>query len=196
VYIVQEAIIVNNLIQRCKSGDKEAFEELFDVYKSHVYKTALLFSKNRILAEDIAQEVFIRVFTKIKLYDEEYSFDVWLYKIVINVTRNMLRKQRWLSFFDPQENDFDQADLNTPDLNYIQKEQEIMIRQFIDHLPYKQKEVIILKYFKGFTQEEIANIIQIPLGTVKSRINGGLEKLRMKFDRKINYMEVLSDEQN
>lgn len=185
---------MEDLIRRCRNKDKEAMEHLYEKYKNQVYRTAFIITRSRMLAEDITQESFIRVFSKIDLYNEEYSFDSWLYKVVLNVSRNTIRKQKWENLLKPFKDAVEKPDMKTPSLELEQKEREEMLKEIIDGLSYKLKEVIVLKYYNCFSQEDIANILQIPIGTVKSRINSGLSKIRIRIERHKQVKEVLNYE--
>lgn len=185
---------MESLIQRCKARNREAQEELYENYKNQVYRTALLFTCNRTLADDITQETFIRLFDKINLYDESYPFQTWLYKVVLNVARNTLRKHKWETILNPFAEEYEKEDFNTPVYKFEKKEQQEILHSIVDCLPYKYQEVIILKYYNSFSQEEISNILQIPIGTVKSRINTALEKIRKKIKNTSSIKEVFNYE--
>lgn|GEM_PF-1536818 len=90
---------MDDLLQRCKEKDKEAWGVLFEKYHLQIYQTALIFAGNRTLAEDITQEAFIRAVTKINLFNPGCSFEAWLYRIVVNVSRNMIRSHKWTNLF-------------------------------------------------------------------------------------------------
>lgn len=168
-----------DLIEACKQNDRKAQEELFEKYKNQVHKTALIFCRNHSLADDITQESFIRIFQKLHLYDDNYPFEAWLYRVVINCARNVIKKQRWEKFFQPYENEIVDNIVFSDDIE--KHEERINLMKHLDELPLKHREVIVLKYFNGFSQDDISKILQIPVGTVKSRINTALEKLRKKL---------------
>lgn len=183
---------MEDLLQRCKEKDKEAWGILFEKYHVQIYQTALIFAGNRTLAEDITQEAFIRAVTKINLFNPGYSFEAWLYRIVINVSRNMIRNHKWTSLFQSFIKGTPNAkDVYDPFVVIEEDEQKKILQDIINELPYKVREVIILKYFNGFSQDEVAAILDIPVGTVKSRINTGLNKLRQKIKMHTSIKEVL-----
>lgn len=186
--------VMEEIIKRCKENDISAQSILYEKYIKQVYRTAYLLTKSKTLGEDISQETFIRVFSKITLFQEGKSFDSWLYTITLNVAKSIIRRQRWVNFFCPLEENEHLDDHNDLALNYEYKEREELIRKVIDGLPYKFKEVIILKYYNNFSQEEIADMLEIPVGTVKSRIHTGLDKIRKIIGNNISIMEVISYE--
>lgn len=180
---------MDEIIDRCKTGNVNAQEILYEKYSSKVYKTAFLLCKSRELAEDITQETFIRIFSKLYTFKgNENTFSSWLYSVTLNVAKNTFRKQRWLNFFSPIENHEDLESLSRIDEDYEKKEREELLFNAINMLPYKLKEIIILKYYNDFSQEEISNILNIPIGTVKSRINSSLKKIK-KFIGENNLLE-------
>lgn len=182
---------MQELIQRCINGDVEAMSLLYEKFRDQVYKTAYLLTRNATLSDDITQESFIRVFSKLSLYKPDYSFEGWLYKVVLNVYRNMARKERFVSTFLPFF-DVDIPDSRiTPAGSLERNEQKDVIAEILKKLPPKLREVIILKYFVLLSQEEIAGVLQIPVGTVKSRIHSGLDRIRSQIEANASMKEVL-----
>ena len=183
---------MQELIRRCMDRDEEAMSMLYEKYRDQVYKTAYLLTRNAALSDDIVQESFIRVFSKLHLYKADYSFESWLYRVVVNVYRNMARKERLIGTFLPIfDTDIPDSSI-TPDGNLVRSEQKDTISEIIRRLPPKLKEVIILKYFALLSQEEIAVALQIPLGTVKSRIHTGLDSIRNQIEADASIKEVLT----
>ncbi|EPZ52993.1 sigma-70 family RNA polymerase sigma factor [Alicyclobacillus acidoterrestris] len=127
--------------------------------------------------KDRLQETFIQVFRKYHMYDPSKPFEPWLYRITVNTSRNMMRKQRWLSFV-PETSDQIDLEAPTPIENLLSNETAAVIKQAIDQLNFKSREVIILHFFVGLTLNEVAETLGIPLGTCKSRLNSALTRLR------------------
>jgi RNA polymerase sigma-70 factor (ECF subfamily) len=183
---------MQEILQGCIEGNHEAMGKLYEKYRNQVYRTAYLLTRNAALSDDITQESFIRVFSKLSLYKSEYTFESWLYKVVLNVYRNMTRKERFLCTFLPF------LDVETPDggitpqKNLEQNEQKDVLSEIVRTLPGKTREVIILKYFAMLSQEEIAEALQIPVGTVKSRIHTGLDRIRSQIEADASIKEVLT----
>lgn len=181
---------MEEIIKMCKQKDILAQSILYEQYSKQVYRTAYILTKSKTLAEDITQETFIRVFSKINLFKEGKSFNSWLYTITLNVAKNILKRQKWVNFFCPLEEDEPFCNYNSTEFICEHKERDRLMKEVIDRLPLKQKEVIILKYYNNFSQEEIADILGIPVGTVKSRIHTGLEKIRKVINNNVSIMEV------
>ncbi|MFV2046836.1 sigma-70 family RNA polymerase sigma factor [Metabacillus litoralis] len=171
---------MENLYQNFREGDQLAFHKIYNLYKKKVYDIALIYTNNHSLAEDITQEAFIRIFSKHHLYKEEFAFDTWMYRIVINVANNILRKQKWMRLFKSEVEEQYHVDSIKVEENY--DEHSLDSLYFLEKLPHKLKSVLVLKYYQDLTQEEIAIILKIPVGTVKSRIHLGLKKLRVLIE--------------
>lgn len=186
---------MDEIITRCKEGDVLAQGILYKSYVNQVLRTAFLLCKNKELAEDITQETFIRVFSKINTFKNgKNSFNSWLYSVTLNVSRNIFRKQKWLSFFSSIDDHEDMKSSTILEEDYEKIEREELLLETINNLTYKLKEVIILKYYNDFSQEEIASILDIPVGTVKSRINSALKKIKKNIGENSILEEVLSNE--
>jgi RNA polymerase sigma-70 factor (ECF subfamily) len=172
------------LMERLFVRDRHAFEQLFERYGDLVYSTALRILRDPHLAEDISQEIFVRLWRKPDSYVAERGrFLSWL----ISVTRNRAvdevrargRRQRYETASpEEQERELPAAEAIDPALNAQLAEQRRVVRAALAELPPEQRQVIELAYFGGFTQQEIADRLAQPLGTVKTRIRLGMQKLR------------------
>lgn len=164
-----------DLIKRSLVGDQGAFEQLFHDYKNLVYKTAYLMLNNVQEAEDILQVVFLQVYKSLETYDPaKGAFTTWLHRITINQCLNWKRKQRFsvLSLTQLVE-----GRLNTspsPEERLGDKEE---LHQAIIKLSDKLRAAVILRYYWEMSYAEVAETLEIPLGTVKSRLAQALEKL-------------------
>ncbi len=164
--------------------DRRAFEEIYDRYGDLVYSTALRVLRDPHLAEDISQEIFVRLWRKPDSYVAERGrFLTWL----ISVTRNRAvdevrargRRQRHeTASLEEQEREVPAGTGDDPALNAQLAEQRRIVRAALAELPPEQRQVIELAFFGGLTQKEIADRLTQPLGTVKTRIRLGMQKLR------------------
>lgn len=151
--------------------------QLFNEHKTYIYRTALLLTHSESLADDIVQETFIRIFKKYHSYNQQKPFKPWIYKIALNVTRNILRKNKWLLFVGQIPEKTDPKTIEDQNENEVHLE----LQKEINQLTVKSREVIILHFYNGFTLKEISEIANIPLGTCKSRLNTGLNRLRKRL---------------
>jgi len=171
-------------MQRLSLRDKYAFEKIYDRYGDLVYSTALRVLRDPQLAEDISQEVFVRLWRKPDSYVAERGrFLTWL----ISVTRNRAvdevrvrgRRQHYETASpEEQERELPAGTADDPALNADLAEQRRIVRDALAELPPDQRQVIELAFFGGLTQREIADRLSQPLGTVKTRIRLGMQKLR------------------
>ena len=177
------------LIARFQQGDLQAFDILVRRYKDQLLNFIYRFVGNRTDAEDIVQETFLRVYKNKHYYKEIAKFSTWVYTIAGNLAKTELRRRKRhklfsVSNFVNEERDFDIPDSElSPEQKVDGTIKEDIIQKAIEKLPAKFKEVIILRDVQGFAYEEISQILNIPLGTVKSRVNRGRLKLQedLKF---------------
>ena len=190
----------SELILKCKNGNVEAFEELVLKYQRQVYTVAYRFMGNHEDASDLAQEAFIKAYKSIDRFRGESSLKTWLYHIVANVCRDELRKRKKgqvLSLDAPISTDEGKITRQTedwtyaPDLLYESKEVQYFIQEAINQLTPEYKEVIILREIQGFSYEEIAQLLDCSLGTIKSRLNRARKAMR---DILINRRELFVEQ--
>lgn len=166
-----EIQILEDLIEKTISGDKVAFRKLYDVYKGKVYATAKNITKDEKAAEDILQEVFVTVYTKLYKLKKAAAFEVWLYKIVINSCNNYFRKnKRSITCEDSIIENLSGEAGEMPNEIIERKEAYIELKSCIDRLSDKLKICIIFYYFNDMSIKEIADILNCSEGTVKSRL--------------------------
>jgi len=172
------------LIAKFQLGDLQAYDFLVRRYKDQLLNFVYRFVGNRTDAEDIVQETFLRVYKNKHMYKEIAKFSTWVYTIAGNLAKTELRRRKRhkifsVSNFVNEERDYDIPDKDhSPERKVDSSIQEGIIQKAIEKLPTKFKEVIILRDIQGFAYEEISQILNIPLGTVKSRVNRGRLKLQ------------------
>lgn len=175
------------LITRAKAGDESCFEQLIIGCKTRAYNIALRYMRNEDDALDVLQESFIKVFRHLSSFKEESSFDTWVYRIVVNTCNDMLRKNSNLKKTDSLyqcSGDDDERMTELPDKSPTpeealeQKEKAQLILKALERLTPEQKEIVILRDIQGFAYEEISEVLECSLGTVKSRINRARLRLR------------------
>jgi RNA polymerase sigma-70 factor (ECF subfamily) len=179
------------LIARFQLGDVQAYDLLVRRYKDQLLNFVYRFVGNRTDAEDIVQETFLRVYKNKHMYKEIAKFSTWVYTIAGNLAKTELRRRKRhkifsVSNFVNEERDYDIPDReHSPEKKVDSTIQEDIIQKAIEKLPAKFREVIILRDIQGFAYEEISQILDIPLGTVKSRVNRG--RLKLQEDLKFLY---------
>jgi len=172
------------LILCFQKGDVSCFEELVRRYKDQLLNFAYRFVGNRSDSEDIVQETFLRVFKNKHYYKEIAKFSTWIYTIAGNLAKTELRQKKRrkllsLSAISNDDKDFEIPDeQHNPENEVDDNIKSLMIHNSIDKLPSHFKEVILLRDVRGFAYDEISRILDIPIGTVKSRVNRGRLKLQ------------------
>lgn len=176
------------LILRFQEGDLYAFEQIVHRYKEPLVNFIYHFLGDRSDAEDVVQETFLRVYRNKHLYRNIAKFSTWIYTIASNLAKTELRRRkrrRILSIsqmgFDDKDYDLPDDDIDTPEGIVDGEMKESIIRESIEKLPAKFKEVVILRDVQEFSYEEISEILDIPIGTVKSRVNRGRQRLQKKL---------------
>jgi len=159
------------LIESCRRGDPEAFRALFEMYKDRVYSVALRYSGDATLAQDIAQETFVKLFSTIGSFRGDSRFESWLYRLVVNSCFDHKRRtHRLMPLFDGLR-----SVLRTPSASaldeMLRNETSVQLKSVIASLPPDQRMVIVLRYTQGLSYDEIAEIMGCSAGTVGSRLN-------------------------
>jgi len=175
------------LIKKFQDGDVYAFEEIVHRYKDPLVNFVYNFLGNRIDSEDVVQETFLRVFKNKHLYQNIAKFSTWIYTIASNLAKTELRRRKRRRFFSISQMGFDDKDydlpdgMHTPDKIVDGQMKEKDIRDEIQALPPKFREVVVLRDIQELSYEEISDVLKIPIGTVKSRVNRGRLRLQKKL---------------
>ncbi|MCT2196004.1 RNA polymerase sigma factor SigW [Paenibacillus sp. p3-SID1389] len=181
------------LVKLARKGDQEAFAELVDLYKDKLYHLGYRMLSNRHEAEDVVQETFLRVHKHWNRYDDKQKFSTWIYRIATNLCIDRLRKRKPSYYLDAEMNDQDgldgytliPGDERTPETEYLLSETQLTIHQAIEGLPAKYKSVIVLRYLQELSLQEISEVLDMPVTTVKTRVHRGREFLRKKLEHKM-----------
>ncbi|ANF98349.1 RNA polymerase sigma factor SigW [Paenibacillus bovis] len=174
-------------------GDQRAFAEIVDLYKDKIFHLGYRMLSNRHEAEDVVQETFLRVYKSLDRYDPKQKFSTWIYRIATNLCIDRLRKRKPSFSLDAELNDQDSTDgyalipgdERTPESEYLLTETQQLIHQAIDSLPDKYKTVMILRYLQELSLQEISDVMDMPVTTIKTRVHRGREFLRKKLESKL-----------
>lgn len=179
---MNRAEIDGDVIEACRNGDVAAFHELFEMYKDRVYSIALHFCGNEAMAKDVSQQVFLKLFTRMKQFRQESGFTTWLYRIVANTCIDEQRARRRLVPLDPDEGETRVlASEDSVEENYVRRQITDSVRAAIGELKPKLRMPMLLKYIEGLSYEEIAETLGCSMGTVASRLNRGHKILAVKL---------------
>ncbi len=170
------------LINKILSGDNDAFSEIVTRYKNLVYSVILRMINDYEEANDISQEVFIKVYKNLAKYQPEYKFSTWIMRITTNHVIDYLRKRKQETV-NIEDVDYELSSSSNPEREYLEKEQSEIFAKAIGKLPEMYKLPIVLYHIKRFSYQEIADMLNIPLSKVKNRIFRGRRLLKEILER-------------
>ncbi|KQU19386.1 RNA polymerase subunit sigma [Bacillus sp. Leaf13] len=181
--------LIKERINQVLKGDHNAFGEIVELYKDKVFQICFRMLGNRQEAEDLAQEAFVRAFVNIRSFNVQMKFSTWLYRIATNLCIDRLRKKKPDYYLDAEVsgteglNMYSQiaSDMAKPEDEVESLELQETIQVEIMKLPEKYRSVIVLKYIEELSLKEISEILDLPVGTVKTRIHRGREALRKQL---------------
>ena len=177
-----EQLINGQVIEACQQGDREAFRCLFEAYKDKVYSIAVYSSGgDRTAAEDVTQQVFLKLFTAIRQFRGDSEFTTWLYRLVVNACLDERRRRRRLLPWEPTVPMNNPSDRKPQERQYARLEISEAVRKAIGELKPKFRLPILLKYIEGLSYEEIAEVMGCSKGTVASRLNRGHSQLAKRL---------------
>lgn len=177
------------LVQRCATGDETACADLVAEHQRMVVQLAMNLLGDHEEALDLSQEVFLRVFRTIHRFRGHSSLRTWIYRIAVNQARNRHRfwrrrhraDQVSLDEFVAAHGEFASAGGSTPDRLLAQKELAARVQHALDNLPFDQRTAIVLREIDGLSYEEISYSLDVPIGTVKSRLTRARQTLRLEL---------------
>ncbi|WP_160672181.1 sigma-70 family RNA polymerase sigma factor [Clostridium sp. C8-1-8] len=172
-------MITEKHVQLAIDGDEKAFEELINICKEELYRTAYAYVKNEQDALDVLQETVYKAYISINKLKNRKYFKTWITKILINNAIDLINKEKKVLYL------VDNTDKGFMDSGVYGIDAKLDILSSIDKLEQKQKKVIILKYFQDLTITEIAEVMSCPVGTIKTYLNKALVKLRTSMDKEI-----------
>ena len=169
------------LILKARDGDRNAFNELVRIHARGVMNVIYRMCGDAQVAEDAAQETFIRAWSHLGSFRLDSSLRNWLYRIALNTATDMLRKDKRILPGDVD--DFQLADPQPgPEGIYLQEERTALVQAAIQSLPDASRAVLVLKEYEGLSYREIADALDIPIGTVMSRLNYARKTLKEKLE--------------
>lgn len=182
-------------IKSFQEGDRSAFDQIFNKYKTTAVNLAFRFVRDREVAEDIAQEVFIKIYEKKVHFEPKAKFSTWLYRVVVNTSLDVLRKRKFLLLsvderIENQKGDYKSlmeklADphATSPLRSLEEDELKMMVQREVEKLPEKLRLPILLSQFESLPHREIALILGISEKAVEKRIYHAKERLRKKLSK-------------
>lgn len=169
-----------SLLRASLSGEVEAWGEIVSRYKEAVFGLCLGFLRNRADAEDIAHDAFIRAYENLRRYHLEKKFSTWLFTIASNLCRNRLRYRRYHPVVASPDSTDGGID---PAAAVAREDRRARIKEALDQLPSGYRAPLVLRYYNELSYREIAELLSLPEGTIKTRIHRGKVILKEKIER-------------
>ena len=181
--------LINKRIDEVMKGNQDAFEEIVTLFQHRLYHVCYRMLSNKQEAEDIAQEAFVRAYINIHTFDQKRNFSTWLFRIATNLCIDRIRKKKPDYYLDANVpgteglNMYSQiaAAGELPEEEVERMETQERIQYEIGQLSDKYRSVIILRYIEELPLQEISDILELPLGTVKTRVHRGRAALRKQM---------------
>jgi len=176
------------LVERVQKGEKKAFDLLVLKYQSRVIALVTRYVKNHEDALDVTQEAFIKAYRALPRFRGDSAFYTWIYRIAINTAKNHLvsrgRRPACVDIDAGDAENFESAeglrDLGSPERNLLKDEIEKTVHRVLEELPDELRTAVMLREFEGLSYEDIAQVMECPVGTVRSRIFRGREAIDQK----------------
>jgi RNA polymerase sigma-70 factor, ECF subfamily len=167
-----------DLLEQIQSGDQAASKNLFDAYHKTVFRLCSRMLRDSQEAEDVTQEVFLKVFLKIKKFRGESNVSTWLYRITLNLCLNRLRRKKYarflsLDFLLEKGSQPAQEPEKEPLARLTQQEKKALVRNAVDSLPKNQRAAVILNHYMDFSYDEIAETMGLSTASVRSLLFRG-----------------------
>lgn len=178
------------LLLKAKEGDDSAFEEIVKLYQQKVCNTIFYMIKNENIVEDLAQEVFIKVYRNLSKFNEESSLYTWIYRITMNTCLDQIKKEKKITYISTiveteegeVEAQFEDENQRVDEILESKIRKEVLLKA-IKSLPAEQRALIVLRDIRQFKYMEIAEMLKLNLGTVKSKISRARQNLKESLER-------------
>ncbi|MEX2364489.1 MAG: sigma-70 family RNA polymerase sigma factor, partial [Balneolaceae bacterium] len=175
----------DTFVAEALKGKEASYKKLVDKYQKPLYFHIRKMIKEKELADDLVQEVFMKAFHNLSSYSNEYAFSTWLYRIATNHTIDYLRKKKLQTFSinEPYSTKDGDMEIQLPDYSFatdspiIKKERKQIVQNAIENLPEKYRQVIEMRHMEEKSYQEISELLDLPLGTVKAHIFRAREML-------------------
>ena len=187
--VTAQAVKESELIEQAQNGDRNAFSELVRVHAQGVMNVTYRMCGDVQTSEDAAQEAFIRAWQNLSSYRPQTSLRNWLYRIAVNAATDMLRKEKRIMPDDISDLHLADGRLG-PESLASQKERTALVQAAIQSLPDTSRAVLVLREYEGLSYQEISSTLDIPIGTVMSRLNYARKLLKTKLETQLSVPEA------
>lgn len=181
--------LLNKRINEVLKGNQESYEEIVTMFQHRLYHVCYRMLSNQQEAEDVAQEAFIRAYTNLHTFDQKRKFSTWIFRIATNLCIDRIRKKKPDYYLDANVPGTEgltmysqvAADTEMPEEEVEKMEVQKRVQFEINKLSDKYRSVIILRYIEELSLQEISEILELPLGTVKTRLHRGRAALKQQM---------------
>jgi RNA polymerase sigma-70 factor, ECF subfamily len=188
VVLTNTAEVENALVEDARRGDRNAFGELVRMHYPGVVKVIFRMCGETGLAEDVAQEAFLRAWINLPTFHPQTNLRNWLYRIAVNAAVDVLRRKTEEPLDDKVEQMLTDHS-ESPETALINKERAVLLQQAMQSLPQAARSVLVLREYGGLSYQEIASVLDVPLGTVMSRLNYARNRLRELLKTQLPQLE-------
>ena len=182
--VTVQAVSETELVASAQHGDRNAFSELVRIHTRGVFNVVYRMCGDALVAEDAAQETFLRAWQNLSSYRPQTSLRNWLYRIAFNAAMDMIRKEKRILPTDIEDLQLTD-DRPGPEALASQNERTVLVQKAVLSLPDASRAVLVLKEYEGMSYHEIADALDIPMGTVMSRLNYARKLLKEKLEPKL-----------
>lgn len=179
-------------IQAILSGDKQAYAHIINKYKNQLFATILRMTRNPQDAQDLVQEAFIKVYKQLGQYNGNGSFSGWIYRVAINHCLDELRKKHY-SMKQVEMNEEMAPTSVHPEVILLKKEKQRQLERLIATLPKDERIIILLRYVNELSYEEMSEILDIPVSTIRNKLHRAKKKMRTTIEQRGGYFHEMSD---
>jgi RNA polymerase sigma-70 factor (ECF subfamily) len=187
--VTTQAVNETELVISAQNGDRNAFSELVRVHAQGVLNVTYRMCADVHISEDAAQETFIRAWQNLASYRPQTSLRNWLYRIAVNAATDMLRKEKRILPADIEDLHLTDARPGPESLASL-KERTALVQKAIQSLPDASRAVLVLREYQGLSYQEISSTLDIPIGTVMSRLNYARKSLKTKLEPQLSLLEA------
>lgn len=171
------------IIQAISRGEDQALAALYNQYSEKVYNTAISYTKNVEEAEEITQDVFVKIFRSASTFKQESSLSTWIYRITVNTSLNLLKKRSRFTIFKNSLDASESVDFEHPGVLIENKENAAALFKAMDCLPAQQKTAFILSFVEELPRQEVADIMETSLKAVESLLQRAKKNLRLELGK-------------